>query len=432
LKSKKKAGASFTLVKARKSKKQSYKVNRVAKGVGLRKSKNFEKNLAEQRKQMQVLAFRIVNLLAKRQELSRAIAESKLKLGLEVEDAEAEKKLFDLGLDHANKVGLGTNTAKELLNFLVSESKFLQNEIVGARRVRNNLASLGIKVVAVIGAGKMGTWFGEYFAKFGRSIIFLDSHLDKSTLAAQRVNGRATTNIEELFLANPDLIILATPVSSMERLILQVDEIAKRRSSVSRKGKQKMILLEIGSVKLPVLRILRLCTNVLPISLHPMFGGQSQDNLASLPSSPQSPFEPKKCVLVKVNDFENESTISDELFPNWEMLTMNAEDHDWCMSFILSLVHLLNLAFALTVAGADLTMLKSVSGPSFARQASIAEDITKENPSTYADIQISNSFTNQTLKLFLNHFNEIFSTIQSGDNKSLSKLFDLMRIEKLL
>jgi prephenate dehydrogenase/chorismate mutase len=384
------------------------------------------KNLNAYREKIRDITSKIIDLMAQRQEISEKIADFKVKSYLEVENKGTEKKLLDFTLNHAKKAGLNNETAKKLLNFLINESKKAQARVVLPERVKQNLISLRISNVGIIGAGRMGTWFGEYFSRCGTNVVFEDTDQLRSSLAARRANGRTASHIEQLFLENPDLIVLATPLSAMERLVLQVDEIAGRKFSTSRKNKERIVLLEVGSIKSSISKTLRLCKNLLPISLHPMFGGLTLDDFGAQKSDEENFFEGKKAIILKVKDFKRESEIASLLFPTWEIIAMNQEDHDFAMSYVLSLVHLMNLAFALSVSEVDLGMLMNSSGPSFAKQILLSEEVTKENPFTYSEIQTTNPFAKNSLERFLKHLNEIFSIIEEKDSQRLANLFELM------
>ena len=89
---------------------------------------------------------------------------------------------------------------------------------------------------------------------------------------------------------------------------------------------------------------------------------------------------------------------------------MSLENHDYAISYILGLSHVLNIAFAkvLSSSGENKDLLSNLSSTTFKDQLDVAKRVTDENPHLYYEIQYLNKFSLKTISELSNAIKEIF------------------------
>ncbi|MDA4135150.1 MAG: prephenate dehydrogenase/arogenate dehydrogenase family protein [Thaumarchaeota archaeon] len=253
--------------------------------------------------------------------------------------------------------------------------------------------------VAVIGSsGGMGGFFVEYFLRQGHEVTGSD------TRGAQASDsGFKLVRSNRAAVEGADVVLVATPI---DRTVETVREVAS-------KVRRGACVVEISSLKGKILRRLRpilAARGATLLSLHPLFG-------PSLPSSANM----KICVI---GTGERSMKLATRLFPDANLIQIREKDHDRAMGVILSLTHLLNIAYAATVADhikpEDFRKLES---PTSAVQLSLAEGVLTQSPTLYSYIQVENEFSMQFASELIEHLTRLKSMIAKKDRKGFERLF---------
>ena len=191
-----------------------------------------------------------------------------------------------------------------------------------------------IKRVAILGAGLLG---GSVAISAQQNIPTLEVALwarnsDAVTQAKAIGLSGATVDFEEA-VRDADLIILATPVGSMEDLTARILEI---------RGNEKFMITDVGSVKrLPHEKIDSLIENtqVSYVGSHPMAGSEKKGISAAFGEL----LNGAACIVTS-NDMERDAQDMESLDTFWSALgcrvrKMSPEDHDYAVARISHFPH---------------------------------------------------------------------------------------------
>lgn len=238
--------------------------------------------------------------------------------------------------------------------------------------------------VAIVGAaGKMGSWFSEYFVHKGFSVSAFDIKPFVFT------DTKSTPSLNEC-VHNADLVLVCVPVQKTARLISECAKGMKEGASIA----------EISSVKsgtLPALKRVRKDLSVL--CLHPMFG-PGADRTKNL-----------KMLIVPVRDTEGEQSIAKQLFSDMAIIAIaDAKTHDRSIAVVLGMTYFINITFAGELAKEDVQALKKVGGTTFGIQSMLAESIMTDEPELAAALIRENRYTRMYVSRYLKSAQRIAKT----------------------
>ncbi len=223
--------------------------------------------------------------------------------------------------------------------------------------------------VAIIGAGGMGSWFARFFKSKRYSVTVTDRDRRRARLLASKLRIRyASDNIEAV--QGSRIVVVAVPPTATASTVREIIPALNRNT----------LLCEISATKSPVVPVLESAQKrgIKVASIHPMFGPLADGVRGRRVLFVGTGRNGRVCQLVK------------GLFPGARVIPVDGSTHDAKMALILGLPHVLNMAFALTLARkGKLSDLRRYAGRTFDLQMLLAEAIANE-PETTADIQISN------------------------------------------
>lgn len=335
-----------------------------------------QKLLKEYRVEIQDLTRTILALARARQKVSLKIADIKQELGSEIESRTVEHSLSAKMLEYARRVGLDQELAKSLISTLIEYSKIAQRRRISMKLVKSHLSSNSIRTISIIGAGRMGTWFAQYFREISKRVILFDGDKKRALIKSREIDCEFAKTFDDA--THSDLIIVAVPISSTPREI--------RRLIQSSDSTRKQRIVEISSIKAKIsdahlLDDGKLPRNVELYSIHPLFGPNA--NSYSVNS------------IIQVG---KSSEFARGLFPHFRWFTMEWKEHDMLMSLILTLPHSHALVFADTVARRLRNLPNGISSPSFDHMLELTRKVLSENPDVYYEIQSENPFADRALR----------------------------------
>ncbi len=252
-----------------------------------------------------------------------------------------------------------------------------------------------MKEIAIIGAaGKMGSWFANYFIRRGLSVSTYDVKEKIKGIGSIRVASSIATCVKDA-----DFVLVSVPVQMTPKVIKEC----------ARKMKAGAVISEISSVKNGAFRALRQTpSNVIPICIHPMFGPG-----ASMKMQP-------KILLIPVRNEEAELKIVMEVFENALVKVLpGANAHDKSIAIVLGLTYFANIVFAKVVSAVDISMLKQVSGTTFDFQLLIAESILTSEPDLVAAIVQENPYAKKYIQQYLKETSAVAKMASAQDSKKL-------------
>jgi len=259
-----------------------------------------------------------------------------------------------------------------------------------------------LKVAVIGGAGRMGRWLTGYFLSKGHEVIISDINENEAKEAAKLTGAKlARDNIEAA--KNADLSVISTPIEVTPKVLKEIAPELKESAAV----------MEISSLKSKIVPVLEKIAKrkVKTLSVHPLFGPGVQ-KLAE-----------EKMALVPVLDPASEVRLVASLFPDVEMIVVDAEEHDRIMALTLSLPHFLNIIFACVICEEDIDVLRKLGGTTFTLQLAISEGVMTEDTGLYASIQMSNEYTVQYLNKFLSNAEILKKYIDKQDLKNFVQFY---------
>ncbi len=224
--------------------------------------------------------------------------------------------------------------------------------------------------VAILGSsGAMGSFFVAHFLGRGDEVIGHDM-----------VRGAGPSSPRFAFAASNsdavrgcDVVLIAVPIRDTSRVLREV------AGSLG----NGTLVVEISSVKGRLLeQVRRTRSKATVLSLHPLFGPSFASDRLPL------------CVV----GGEKEVRLARKLFPKAQLIRLGPEEHDRLMAYVLSLVHLTNLAFVSAVSkGVGLKQFQRASTPTSRAQLTVAKAVLSQSPTLYSYIQAENSFVGEAI-----------------------------------
>lgn len=337
----------------------------------------------------------IFTLIKKREQLSAQIGEAKRGLNIPDRDVAREKAVFDHAMTLARTLDLPQGLATSLQQLIIDVSLSRQER----DRIRNNPPKQALKVTIIGGSGRMGAWLSRFLADSGHEISVIDK-------IKPDFEANYSHELDDS-VGLSDVIIVATPIRTSADILEKLKTMRLK----------KTVIFDVSSVKAPVYNALSSLRDdgVLVTSLHPMFGPSVQLLFG------------KHIILTsmgmpKADDFARDLFKSTAL----TVLDMSIEEHDEAMSYVLSLSHLLNIIFVLTLRESELPLanLARMASPTFSHVLSQAQKVFEENPHLYYEIQALNSHNKKSyekLELVLKNLIEAVTNKKEDDFVALMK-----------
>jgi chorismate mutase/prephenate dehydrogenase len=336
----------------------------------------------------------IVELVARRQELARAIGDLKDRGAESLRDFAQEKRVIDRARAVAVEVGLAPEVATALMTVLVESSLTAQER----QRVVAHGGGAGRRALLIGGSGRMGSWFARFLAPQGYAVEIADPVAPVVGLT-HRSDWRDSP-------LDHDLIVVAAPLRATAVILA---ELARRRP--------RGVVLDIGSLKSPLRWSLGelVAAGVKVTSIHPMFG-------------PDTELLSGRHVILVDLGVPEANAAARGLFASTmaEVVDMDLESHDRLVAYILGLSHALNIAFASALAesGETAVALNHLSSTTFDRQVAVASRVAEDNPHLYFEIQHLNDYGTESLSALLYAVERLRSVVRAGDEAGFVSLME--------
>ncbi|MGQ9551017.1 MAG: prephenate dehydrogenase/arogenate dehydrogenase family protein [Candidatus Bathycorpusculaceae bacterium] len=260
---------------------------------------------------------------------------------------------------------------------------------------------------AIIGAGKMGTWFTKFFLEEGYSVIVSDK--DRGKLLKIENEFPVETADAPASVKNADIILVCVPIDDFEDVIKEI------RSNVG----SGQVIMDICSIKEPPVKIMhKHIKRGIVLGMHPVFGpGSTSVKNKNFILTPTSSEERKLAEDFKVWLEGKEAHVS----------IMSPRKHDELMSIVLGLPHFIGLvACDILLDQSTLSETRRVAGASYKMLLTLAEAVASEKADFYADLQLNLPSSEQIESLFIAKSEEWLKVIKNKNRLALiSKIEDL-------
>jgi len=272
------------------------------------------------------------------------------------------------------------------------------------------------KKVCIIGCGLIGSSLARAIKKNNLAQKIVSSNrsdaVNKKVIELNIVEESSSDT--KKMVVDSDLIILATPLSSYENVIMKIRDSFKNGS----------ILTDVGSVKGNIMNLIEknLSTNVSWIPSHPIAGTEE--------SGPESGFaelfQNRWCILTPSSKAKAKDVNTLKTF--WEKVgskvdTMEAEQHDYILSITSHMPHLI----AYNVVNTSLNFQDEKENNIIKYSAGGLRDFTRiaaSNPIMWRDVFVQNKKnTSKMIDKFIENLEDLKMAIENEDGAKLEKIF---------
>ena len=272
------------------------------------------------------------------------------------------------------------------------------------------------KKVCIIGCGLIGSSLARAIKKYNLSEKIVSSNrsdiVNKKVLGLKIVDDSSSDT--QKMAKDSDLIIIATPLSSYENVILKI------KNSL----KNGMILTDVGSVKE---RVISLVEKAIPkdvswIPSHPIAGTEESGPEAGFSEL----FKNRWCILTPSKKAKEKDINTLKLF--WKKIgskvdIMDAKQHDYILSITSHIPHLV----AYNIVNTSINIQEEKQSAIIKYSAGGLRDFTRiaaSNPIMWRDIFIQNKTnTSKEIEKFIANLEDLKNAIENEDGKKLEEIF---------
>ncbi len=272
------------------------------------------------------------------------------------------------------------------------------------------------KKVCIIGCGLIGSSLARAIKKHNLSEKIVSSNrsdiVNKKVLELKIVDNSSSDT--QKMVNDSDLIIIATPLSSYENVILKI------KNSL----KNGMILTDVGSVKE---RVISLVEKAIPkdvswIPSHPIAGTEESGPEAGFSEL----FKNRWCILTPSKKAKEKDI--DTLKSFWKKIgskvdIMDAKQHDYILSITSHIPHLV----AYNIVNTSINIQEEKQSAIIKYSAGGLRDFTRiaaSNPIMWRDIFIQNKTnTSKEIEKFIANLEDLKNAIENEDGKKLEEIF---------
>ena len=272
------------------------------------------------------------------------------------------------------------------------------------------------KKICIIGCGLIGSSIARAIRKKKLSSKIVSSNrsdlVNKKVIELKIVDD--SNSDTKKMVEGSDLIIIATPLSSYENVILKIKDSLKSGS----------ILTDVGSVKENVIGLIEknVPKNVSWISSHPIAGTEESGPEAGFSEL----FENKWCILTPSKKTNDKDIKLLETF--WEkigskVVIMDAKQHDYILSITSHMPHLI----AYNIVNTTLKAQDKKESDVVKYSAGGLRDFTRiaaSNPIMWRDVFVQNKKnTSMMIDNFITNLEDLKKAIENEDGKKLEEIF---------
>ena len=272
------------------------------------------------------------------------------------------------------------------------------------------------KKVCIIGCGLIGSSLARAIKKHNLSEKIVSSNrsdiVNKKVLELKIVDDSSSDT--QKMVNDSDLIIIATPLSSYENVILKI------KNSL----KNGMILTDVGSVKEKVIGLVEKAVpkDVSWISSHPIAGTEESGPEAGFSEL----FKNRWCILTPSKKAKEKDINTLKSF--WKKIgskvdIMDAKQHDYILSITSHIPHLV----AYNIVNTSINIQEEKQSAIVKYSAGGLRDFTRiaaSNPIMWRDIFIQNKTnTSKEIEKFIANLEDLKNAIENEDGKKLEEIF---------
>ena len=334
------------------------------------------------REQIDTIDSQLVELLAKRADITTRVGRYKSQVGLPIYVPEREAELIAKRRVEAENKGVSPGLVEDLLRRIMRESYHTQNVSFLCTNPQIK------KIVVVGGAGALGRIFVDMFQRSGYQVEILEE---------------ADWQNSDAILQNAGLVLVAVPIKLTESIISCLTGLS-----------DECILADITSTKQKPLIAMMKAHKGPVLGLHPMFG----PDVSSLV---------KQVVVICHGRGAEEYEWLLQQIRIWGGILQqcDAKEHDDAMVFIQVMRHFCSFVFGSHLAGEspNLQQLISLSSPIYRLELAMVGRLFAQAPALYADIIFDNKDSVAMLSEFSLKFNQALKLVENNDKEEFIQQF---------
>jgi len=270
--------------------------------------------------------------------------------------------------------------------------------------------------VCIIGCGLIGSSLARAIKEYNLAKKIVSSNrsesINKKVIELKIVEDSSADT--KKMVNDSDLIIIATPLSSYEDVILKIKNSLKNGA----------ILTDVGSVKENIINLIEknISENVSWIPSHPIAGTEESGPEAGFSKL----FQNRWCILTPSKKAKEKDINLLKIF--WEKIgsrvdIMEAKQHDYILSITSHIPHLI----AYNIVNTTLSIQDKKESAVVKYSAGGLRDFTRiaaSNPIMWRDVFIQNKKnTSKMIDKFIENLRDLKKAIESEDGKKLEHIF---------
>ncbi|UAA40128.1 bifunctional chorismate mutase/prephenate dehydrogenase [Paraneptunicella aestuarii] len=334
------------------------------------------------RQQIDQLDSQLVELLAKRSQLTQQVGKYKSQVGLPIYVPSREAELLAKRRQQAEDKGVSADLIEDVLRRIIRESYQTQNN---SYLCANPDAG---RVVIIGGGGALGSLFVSMFGRSGYQVDVIEQ--DDWDSASEKFKQAG-------------LVLVSVPIRVTQQVIKQLSNLPEH-----------CILADITSVKSEPLQAMMKAHKGPVVGLHPMFG-------------PGIKSFAKQVVVACEGRKPEEYQWLLEQIKIWgaAVFYTEAQQHDDAMAFIQVMRHFSSFVYGAHLAeeDPDLDLLVSLSSPIYRLELAMVGRLFAQDPVLYADIIFSNQKSIGLLKRFRERLDKYLKLVESGNKEGFIEQF---------
>ncbi|OCG21113.1 bifunctional chorismate mutase/prephenate dehydrogenase [Gilliamella sp. wkB108] len=329
----------------------------------------------------------ILSLITKRLALVTEVGEVKSKQGIPIYDPKRETDMLAKRRQEAENAGISPALIEDILRRLMRESYISEND-KGFKKIYTGQGS----IVIIGGNGQMGRLFSRLFTLSGYNV---------KTLGSKTMHQAAEV------IKDAAAVIVTVPINKTCEIINQLPPLPK-----------DCVLTDFTSIKVKPLKAMLDKHQGPVVGLHPMFG-------------PDVPNLAKQIIVYCEGREPDKYQWLIEQMRIWgaNLCSIDAKQHDKCMSFIQALRHFTSFAYGVNLQQehADLEQLIALSSPIYRLELMMVGRLFAQDPELYADIIMASDDNIELIKRYYKRFGQLVELIAQRDKTKFIENFNEVR-----
>ena len=343
---------------------------------------DYTRELSQLRDQIDDLDSQLVDLLAKRAQVTTQVGQIKAQTGMPTYVPEREAQLIASRRAQAEARNVSPDLVEDLLRRMMRESYLTQNAQYRCA------TEAGTKVAVLGGNGALGKLLVSLFARSHYDVVVIDKAewADAPTL-----------------LQDVALCLVCVPINQTQQVIEALTYLPK-----------DCILADVTSIKNQPLAAMLAAHDGPVVGLHPMFG-------------PDAPGMVKQVVIVCEGRYPEQYQWLIEQMLTWgaQLHYTSSHTHDEAMAYIQVMRHFCSFVYGahLQAENPDLKELIALSSPIYRLELAMVGRLFAQDANLYADIIFDKNENLALLQRFHTRFGEAIRLFESNDKAGFIQQF---------